>query len=186
MHTYVTISGKDATQWYLTEGNHYDKVLVDAPCSSDRHVLHDPAEMAIWSAARSRLNAKRQLDILLSALRAVRIGGTVVYATCAMNQTENDDVIERAQRRSRVLFDVDTSKKWPVGEATKFGWIVLPDSGNQGWGPLYFAILKRTAGEREPANRRRELEEEEDEEDDLDDEDDAELGADDEEDEESE
>lgn len=128
---------------------------MDAPCSSDRHVLHDPAEMATWSAPRSKINAKRQLDILVSALKAVRIGGTVVYATCALNQTENDDVIEKAQKRSKSLFSVDTSKKWPIGEATKFGWIVLPDSGGQGWGPLYFAVLKREVGEREPANRRR-------------------------------
>ena len=41
----------------------YDLVLVDAPCSSERHLLHNPPELLLWSRARSKSNAQRQYPV---------------------------------------------------------------------------------------------------------------------------
>lgn len=155
LQSFVTITGRDATKWHQLDATKYDKVLVDAPCSSDRHLLHDETELASWTPGRVRANAKRQFSILFSALRAVRFGGIVVYATCALSHEENDDVIEKVLKKSK-LKAIVIRPTVSTGEQTKYGWIVLPDSPvisgdgsttpndylTTGWGPLYFATLR--------------------------------------------
>ena len=73
---------------------HYDTVLLDAPCSTDRHTLHSPLELASWSPSRFRRDAERQVALLLQALRTAKPGETIVYATCSLTPTENDEVIQ--------------------------------------------------------------------------------------------
>lgn len=43
-----TVTGHDATKWSLYQKSTYDKVLLDAPCSSERHVLEDSKELSVW------------------------------------------------------------------------------------------------------------------------------------------
>ena len=45
-------------------------------------------------------------------------------------------------RKGTVPFAV-IKQTWPMGEPTELGWIMLPDK-TDGWGPLYFSLLKRT------------------------------------------
>lgn len=149
MRSRVSVTGYDGTvsQWFKKDL--YDKVLVDAPCSSDRHVLHDRDQMVKWTPALTKEMHQKQYLLLLTALSTVKPGGTVVYGTCSLSQLENDDVIEKALgNKFGLRFEV-VKKTFAIGEPTKHGWIVLPDKG--GWGPLYFAILKKeTIASQEP------------------------------------
>ncbi|GIL70532.1 hypothetical protein Vretifemale_1270 [Volvox reticuliferus] len=84
----------------------YDRVLVDAPCSSDRHVLQQATSTqrgviaaADWSLAGCKRIADEQLQLCLAALRALRVGGRLVYSTCSIAPLQNDDVVERLIRR---------------------------------------------------------------------------------------
>jgi 16S rRNA C967 or C1407 C5-methylase (RsmB/RsmF family) len=103
----VKVTNYDATEW--KEQSRYDRVLLDAPCSSERHVIHDDEQLVQWTPNRTKKNAHRQVQLLRSALRAVKLGGTVVYITCSISDTENDAVVhqvlvtdhERARRRRR-------------------------------------------------------------------------------------
>nr|OQO31730.1 hypothetical protein B0A51_01078 [Rachicladosporium sp. CCFEE 5018] len=147
----------------------YDKALVDAPCSSERHIIHAEAkassgkvgavadEVARWSPATSKRMAETQQDLLMTALRAVRIGGVVLYATCSISTEENDGVVEKALtelgKKSKkgeltwtaevVKFDAQVEPGLEsFAERTTYGWLVLPDHPNGGrWGPLYFTKL---------------------------------------------
>ncbi len=157
----IQVTGHDGTTWYRSGMDGYDKVVVDAPCSSERHLLHDTNEWTQWSSTRTNTMAKKQVDLLLEATKAVRPGGIVVYATCSLSQTENDGVVTKAIRKSRVKFRLVSSKwrkwgektdksRWPIGEATQCGWLILPDSqrdcddeSRKYWGPLYLALLQR-------------------------------------------
>ncbi|KAK8024222.1 hypothetical protein PG993_012288 [Apiospora rasikravindrae] len=148
----------------------YDKVLLDAPCSSERHVLHAHArarqagkiadEMALWRSGQSKKMAKIQAALLMTALRAVKVGGRVVYATCSLSSEENDGVIEKGKelvqkdrKKLGIKWDVKVVRSNDAGEEemldswaerTKHGWIVLPDHPSGGrWGPLFFAILEK-------------------------------------------
>ncbi|CEO99542.1 hypothetical protein PBRA_007275 [Plasmodiophora brassicae] len=139
----IEVTGIDVTcsRHALLPVGTFDRVLCDAPCSSERHVLHDAEELGRWTPGRSRHNAKRQLDLLLAAIRATKPGGRVVYSTCSLSALENDGVVEKALAKSEFRCDVITSSlSWPVGEPTSLGWIVLPDRPGR-WGPLYFCVF---------------------------------------------
>ena len=140
----VEVQGHDATRWGLHEQEAYDRVLLDAPCSSEGHVLADPKARAQWSPARSRGLAKRQYAMLVAALEAVRVGGRILYSTCALVPAENEGVVGRllADRkragRARVL-----PIEAPIGEAQGPGWAMHPD--RCGWGPIWMAAIERLA-----------------------------------------
>jgi len=147
----------------------YDKVLVDAPCSSERHIVHAQAKMSSgriagelsrWSPTSSKRMAETQIQLLLTAMRAVRTGGSVLYATCSISDEENDNVVEKALTQlgkekakgairwsAATLALGDEVEKQLEGwaERTGKGWIVLPDhAGGARWGPLYFTVLTKT------------------------------------------
>lgn len=142
----ITVTGRDGTKRY-SEPEQYDKVLLDAPCSSERHLLHDEKEFEMWTPKRTVINAKRQLALLKAAAYSVAVGGLVVYGTCSISSVENDKVISKMLRKGKVPLEV-VRRTWPIGEPTKYGWIVLPDK-TEGWGPLFFAVLRRTGVEKE-------------------------------------
>ncbi|MCO5608303.1 hypothetical protein L7F22_062509 [Adiantum nelumboides] len=136
---YVSVTGRDETQW--SQPALFDKVLVDAPCSSERHLLQNDDELWKWSEHRSLQCAKRQLALLNAALKNVHVGGVVVYSTCSISNLENDKVIEKALHKTKVDVEI-VQRTWLIGEKTVYGWIVLPDISD-GWGSLYFSVLQR-------------------------------------------
>ena len=136
-----TVTGHDATKWSLYQKSIYDKVLLDAPCSSERHVLEDSKELAMWAPGRTKAIAISQFAMLASALDIVKVGGTIVYSTCALSQLENDDIIRKLYQKRPGRFEL-IRKEFSFGEPTEFGWQVLPDT--TGWGPFYLAVVKRT------------------------------------------
>jgi 16S rRNA C967 or C1407 C5-methylase (RsmB/RsmF family) len=130
----------DALKWGYTKQERYDTVLLDAPCSSEQHVLLDPRALAEWSVARTKSLAKRQYGLLCSAVLASKKGGSIGYGTCSVNEGENDSVIERYLKKKG---DVETQKiALPIGRRTEFGWMIRPDL-DEGWGPIYFSLLRR-------------------------------------------
>lgn len=141
-HSQIQITGHDATKWCLYEKEAYDAILLDAPCSSERHLLHSPHLLSTWSVKRSRQLAVRQYAMLVSALDVLKPGGYVLYATCALSHTENDGVIAKALRKRKHLCAIAPFlTKPPIGEPTQFGWMILPD--HTGFGPLYFSLMKK-------------------------------------------
>ncbi|CAI2169148.1 2822_t:CDS:2 [Funneliformis geosporum] len=51
----------------------YDKILVDVPCSSERHLITDQNELSKWKESRSKIFSIKQYNILLDAVKALRI-----------------------------------------------------------------------------------------------------------------
>jgi 16S rRNA (cytosine1407-C5)-methyltransferase len=77
----------------------FDKVLVDAPCSSIG-ALHKVKEVLSWWNDREVnwfVNIQRRL--LISAIKAVKPGGIIVYSTCTLTVEENEllinDIVEK-------------------------------------------------------------------------------------------
>jgi 16S rRNA C967 or C1407 C5-methylase (RsmB/RsmF family) len=138
----VRVTGHDATRWCLYETEAYDRILLDAPCSGERHLLANGEEIAQWSPARSKNLAVRQYALLASALAVVRVGGRIVYSTCSLSNLENDAVIARLMKKrageARVV-----RMEFALGEPTENGWVILPD--RTGYGPIYFSILERVS-----------------------------------------
>lgn len=71
----------------------FDRVLVDAPCSGMGTLRRNPDlkwRHGIDSVARL---SELQAAILARAARLVKIGGTLVYATCSVLPAENQDIV---------------------------------------------------------------------------------------------
>jgi len=149
----IKITGHDATQWKRTargpQLRGFDAVLLDAPCSSERHLLHDPKELAMWTPKRTRQNAKRQFDILLQAIQLVKPAGRLLYSTCSISPLENDELIEKLLKKRSALIQVAPSDIWPLSpvalgaEVTTYGFMFYPDTSD--WGPMYICLLTSCA-----------------------------------------
>ena len=75
----------------------FDRVLLDAPCSAEgRFLVTEPASFHYWKPAKIKEMARKQKNLLLSGLRALRPGGTLVYSTCTFAPEENEGVLNWA------------------------------------------------------------------------------------------
>jgi NOL1/NOP2/sun family putative RNA methylase len=74
---------------------YFDKILVDAPCSGEGMFRKDEEAIRFWSEDHVAACARQQKNILDSAYRMLKKGGTLVYSTCTFSPEENEQTIER-------------------------------------------------------------------------------------------
>lgn len=72
----------------------FDRVLVDAPCSAEGTQFADGASFAGSSKDFTHWLQGQQRALLRRALRLVKPGGRVVYATCSLAPEENEAVLD--------------------------------------------------------------------------------------------
>jgi 16S rRNA C967 or C1407 C5-methylase (RsmB/RsmF family) len=137
----VWVTGKDGVQFGLKEAGTFDRVLLDAPCSGERHILENQAAQDEWSPRRTEHLATRQYSLLSAALLAVKPGGRVVYSTCSISPVENDGVIRKLLKKKKEQVRLLEAPLGIGGERTEFGIAFMPDQC--GFGPLYFAVLEK-------------------------------------------
>ena len=134
----IKVCGFDAAAAGKRKSEHgrFKAIFLDAPCSSEAHVLKDKRALAAWTPARPKFLAQRQWALLSSAFLLLSDGGSLVYSTCAITNIENDGVVQRLLKKYKGCVELDPPD-FQEGEKTKFGKIILPDTTNIG--PLYVA-----------------------------------------------
>ncbi len=75
----------------------FDKILVDAPCSA-LGVIHK-APQAVANLNYLQKFAFIQEQLLVSAVKAAKVGGTIVYSTCTVAPEENEKLIHNILSR---------------------------------------------------------------------------------------
>lgn len=164
----ITTSCSDAATWCTRETESFDAILLDAPCSSERHVYNDDKYLAQWTPSRIRNISTEQWALLSSAFRLLKTNGFMIYATCAMNETENDGTLSKlikkfpnaqivsfekmkeAFSRNVESFKAQISIKdnfsleeiLQKAEKTKHGFHILPDKAHNS-GPLFFSLIQK-------------------------------------------
>lgn len=153
----VKVSCSDGSTWCTRQTECFDRILLDAPCSSERHVFLDPKYLNTWSLSRIKTVSMEQWALLSSAYRLLRTDGILLYSTCALCPEENDLMMEKLNKKfnkegdSFVHLnpepDVSEIKDYvsitlPDFEKTEYGYQVLPDR-QKGAGPIYFSIIKK-------------------------------------------
>ena len=154
----VITSCSDGATWCTRQTECFDRILLDAPCSSERHVIADPKYLNTWSPSRIKTVTTEQWALLSSAYRLLRPQGILLYSTCALCPEENDGMIERLYKK----FNKDGSAfsllepkpdlnevaafapalTLPGFEKTKYGYMIMPDR-QKGAGPIYFSIIRK-------------------------------------------
>ncbi len=138
----IAVTGYDGVKFGIHKKECYDRILLDAPCSSDRHVLASPTHLAEWSSKRVKRLSVEQGALLASAVDALRPGGELVYGTCALAPLENDAVVAKILKKRPSMEVVDIQEVMNGADRTELGVHILPDKAN-GCGPIYCAKLRK-------------------------------------------
>ncbi len=89
----TSIQGWD---WWIRTPLFFDHVLVDAPCSWEWTGFKSDAGTKRWREEQIHQIARLQKDLLTSAIKACKVGWTIIYSTCTINPRENEGVIADA------------------------------------------------------------------------------------------
>jgi len=155
----IEVSCSDGAKWCTKKTECFERILLDAPCSSERHVIADPKYLNQWSPSRIKTVTTEQWALLSCAFRLLVPGGILLYSTCALCPEENDGMIERLTKKfsasSFSLLEPVPDKsiigkctplnpllEFPGFEKTQYGYMILPDK-QQGAGPIYFSIIRK-------------------------------------------
>ena len=99
--TNVSIKLMDGRQ-FRPQGGLFDKILVDAPCSSEgRFKISDKKSFQYWSLRKIKEMVQKQRGLLLNASRLFKPGGVLVYSTCTFAPEENEGVVDWLLRKSK-------------------------------------------------------------------------------------
>ena len=111
--------GNGAAYW-RREPEAFDRVLVDAPCSTEgRFRTHDPETTLYWSPRKVKEMRSKQQKLLWAGIQALKPGGTLVYSTCTFAPEENEAVVAKALRTfgdAVELLDVGLPTSGPVAD----------------------------------------------------------------------
>ena len=157
----IQITGNDGALICKKTDKKFDSILLDAPCSSERHVYNSPKHLEQWTASRVKNLSFTQWSLLSSAFLTLNDTGYILYSTCALAKDENDSVIQKLIKKysklqenfkievcqidfSHVYKNIPSCVQIPelIIETTEFGYQILPDK-NRGAGPIYFCLIKK-------------------------------------------
>ncbi|NXG97837.1 NSUN4 methyltransferase, partial [Loxia leucoptera] len=92
----VSVTSYDGRDWDQVKGGTFHKVLVDVPCTTDRHSAMEE-DNNIFHKRRTKerqMLPMLQLQLLMAGILAARPGGAVVYSTCSLSPLQNECVVE--------------------------------------------------------------------------------------------
>ncbi|WP_297644363.1 RsmB/NOP family class I SAM-dependent RNA methyltransferase [uncultured Treponema sp.] len=165
----VKVSLSDGASWCRRESECYESILLDAPCSSERHVLNDKKYLEQWTPSRIKTVSMEQWALLSCAYRLLKKNGFLLYATCALCPQENDGVVSKLLKKfpdvnivsKNLMEEIFDSNRLSIkadvlcpqdfsledyflfAEKTEFGFHILPDK-SFGAGPIYFSLIKKS------------------------------------------
>lgn len=142
----------------------FDRVLLDAPCSSEgRFLLDTPSTFGYWKEDTNRKMAKEQRRLFKSAYLSLKPGGTMVYSTCTFAPEENEGVLQWAVETypdTLELEDISVTLPYHSRGLTSWGGVkfhpsvaksvrILPGPDIEGF---FVARLRKTKSQPKPVN----------------------------------
>lgn len=121
------------------DGEAYDRILLDAPCSATGVIRRHPDIKLHRRPADLPLLAARQSAILDALWPLLREGGKLLYATCSILPAENDAILAAARRRHGDFNVQHISADW--GRPTAHGRQIL--SGEHDMDGFYYALIEK-------------------------------------------
>lgn len=163
IYSRTSVTGYDGSLLCRNNREVYDRIFLDAPCSSERHVFNSLPHLQQWTAARTKNLSFTQWSLLSSAFLLLKENGILVYATCSLSPEENDKVVEKLLKKYKnaeiLPFDAKHLDAHSLGvnslevsdlinelelvvEKTSVGYHILPDVSKDA-GPIYFSLVKK-------------------------------------------
>ncbi len=133
----------------FSAGRPFDRILVDAPCSSTGVIRRHPDIKLLRRATDIAAFATTQDQILRSAFNMLAPGGRLVYCTCSLLPAENEAVVARllaAEPSAGVAAMPPAAALAPGALDRKIGIQLIPGSPAGTDGFYYACVEKTTAG----------------------------------------
>jgi len=125
---------------------HFDRVLVDAPCSATGVIRRHPDIKLLRRASDIDNFVVTQRAILATCFELLRSGGRLIYCTCSVLPAENEAVVAAFLAREPRAARGD----WPEGLTQppgllrrSVGWQLLPGGGAGTDGFYYACLIKK-------------------------------------------
>lgn len=134
----VTGDASDPESWW--DGELFDRILVDAPCSATGVVRRHPDIKVHRGPDDLRRLAAIQTGILEGLWPLLHSGGKLLYVTCSILAAENEDQVSAFLARHRDA--VAAALSLPFAIPRTVGAQLLP--GQQGMDGFYYACLQKT------------------------------------------
>ncbi len=129
--------GTKPDSWW--DGEYYDRILLDAPCSATGIIRRHPDIKVLRTPEELDRLGELQTQLLASLWPLLKPGGTLLYATCSIMPKENTRVMEafiaRQQDASCEQLDMAWGLEQPCGRQ------LLPQAG--GHDGFYYARLHK-------------------------------------------
>ena len=128
------------------DGRPFERILVDAPCSSTGVIRRHPDIKLLRRAADVPAFARTQEQILAASFRMLAPGGRLLYATCSLLPAENDEVVGRflaGEPGARVV-PLPTPAEVAPGAVGRAAGIQLVPGAEAGTDGFYYACLEKT------------------------------------------
>ena len=124
--------------WF--DGQAYDSILADLPCSASGVIRRHPDIKLLRRESDIMPLVERQRLLLESLWRLLKPGGKMLYSTCSIFRVENDMQIDRFLREHADSSELElTPENW--GQACAHGRQILPGSENMDG--FYYALLEK-------------------------------------------
>jgi 16S rRNA (cytosine967-C5)-methyltransferase len=131
------------------DGRPFDRILLDAPCSSTGVIRRHPDIKLLRRADDIRALAAAQLEILRAAFAMLAVGGRLLYSTCSVLPDENQRVLEQFLETESTVRAVPlparvTLPPGMVQVGTGVQFLPGAEAGTDGF--YYACVEKTTAG----------------------------------------
>lgn len=135
--TLIAADASDIENWW--DGEYYDRILLDAPCSATGVIRRHPDIKWLRKSTDIDVLVELQQRILTSMWKTLKPGGTMLYATCSILPCENQQQIANflKQQPDASLLAMDSSET-----SSSPGRQILP--GEQQMDGFYYARLLKS------------------------------------------
>lgn len=125
------------SSWW--DGELFDRILLDAPCSAIGVIRRHPDIKLLRTPEELEQVVLMQRKLLHNLWPLLKTGGVLVYATCSVTLRENEQQVAAfiAEQGDCQLLAED--KPW--GHFTGHGWQILPGEGNRDG--FFYSVLKK-------------------------------------------
>ena len=117
----VNVMQEDARK--LSDYFSFDKILLDAPCSGSgtENVLN-----AKFTEELIERSVKTQEELLKKALKILKPGGEMVYSTCSILKQENEDLLNKFLKKSKIeIMPINLTDEIPMLPTTLKGTVCV-------------------------------------------------------------
>jgi 16S rRNA (cytosine967-C5)-methyltransferase len=134
--TVLTADAADTQQW--AQDKHFDRILLDAPCSATGVIRRHPDIKLLRRATDIQTLCEIQRQLLQALWPQLNPGGILLYATCSILPDENDQIIEQFINNQNDCTILPIEVEW--GMATSYGRQLLPNPND---GFYYCKLAKK-------------------------------------------